>query len=101
MNRNRRACGHDQAAICRTCESRNGALDFVSVAHVNGSHFQPTQLRRGLDGAELSAPSGISGVLKNGYSRQARCDLVEQLQPFPAQTEFEVHKAGGVAPWPG
>ena len=34
-------------------------------------------------------------------SASRRRDLLEEFQPFPTQTVFENHKAGGVAAWPG
>jgi hypothetical protein len=40
------------------------------------------------------------GSPKDRRSRHARRDLFEQLQPFPAQAEFEHHETGGVAARP-
>jgi hypothetical protein len=40
-------------------------------------------------------------IAKDRHTLHARCDLLEQLQPFPAQTVFHRHKAGDVAAGPG
>ena len=46
------------------------------------------------------SPGGKGGTLKHRNTRHARHDLLEQLQPFPAQAEFERHESGGVAARP-
>jgi hypothetical protein len=51
-------------------------------------------------GAELPDPGGYGGIPKHGHSRNAWCDLLDQFQPFPAQTVFEHEEAGGVAARP-
>ena len=50
--------------------------------------------------ANWPIPAGYGGIPKDRRSRHARRDLLEQLQPFPAQAVFELHKAGGVAARP-
>jgi hypothetical protein len=41
-----------------------------------------------LDGAELTDPLGYSRIPKDCRSRDARCDLFEQLQVFPARAPY-------------
>jgi hypothetical protein len=53
-----------------------------------------------LNGSELTCPGGYGGVSKDRGSRDARRDLLEQFQPFPAQAEFEKHETGDVAARP-
>ena len=57
--RRQRARRHDQAAIRRARERRDGALDFAGVAHVDRAHLHPERRRHGLDGAELADPGGV------------------------------------------
>src|SRR5207245_2696152 len=52
------------------------------------------------DDRELADPRGDGGIPKNRRPRYARHDLLEQLQPFPAQAVLELQKAGSVAAWP-
>ena len=49
---------------------------------------------------ELADSGGYSGIAKDRRPGYARRNLLEQLQPFRAQTVFELHKAGGVAARP-
>ena len=73
----------------RAREGRDGALDLAGVAHVDRAHLHPERRRHGLDGAELADPGRYGGIPKDRRSRHARRDLLEQLQPFPAQAVFE------------
>ena len=70
------------------------------VAHVDGAHLHADRRRHILDDGELADPGGYGGISKDGHARHARRDLFEQLQPFRAQTIFELHEAGGVAARP-
>jgi hypothetical protein len=45
-------------------------------------------------------PAGYGGVPKDGCARHARCDLLEQFQPFSTDGVFELDKSGGVAARP-
>ena len=45
-------------------------------------------------------PVRDGGIPKDRRSRHAGRDLLEQLQPFPAQAVFERHETGGVAARP-
>ena len=44
-----RARGHDQSAIGRAGEGRNGALDLAGVAHVDRADLHSERRRYGLD----------------------------------------------------
>ena len=50
--------------------------------------------------ANWPVPEDIAWVPKDRRSRHARRDLLEQLQPFPADAVFERHETGGVAARP-
>src|SRR5262252_4664487 len=76
------------------------AFDLADIAHINWDRFHPERWRRGLDGAELPDPGGYGGVPKDGHSFHPRRDLLEHLQPFPAQAVFEHEEASGVAARP-
>src|SRR4029079_4200987 len=77
------------------------ALDLASVAHVDRAHLYPERRRHGLDDAVLSVPERIAGISKDCRSRHVWRDLLEQLQPFPAQTVFEEQEPGSVTAWSG
>ena len=65
MQRRRRARRHDQAAIRRAREGRDGALDLAGVAHVDRADLDPERRRHGLDDAELADPGGCGGIAKD------------------------------------
>ncbi|HEY5130994.1 MAG TPA: hypothetical protein VIJ35_27510 [Bradyrhizobium sp.] len=100
MKRRGRARRHDQAAIRGAREGRDGALDLAGVAHIDRVHLHPQRRRRGLDCAELAGTGGLGGIPKDRRLRHARHDLLEQLQPFPADAVFESHETRGVAARP-
>ena len=90
MKLRRRARRHDQTAIRRAREGRDGALDLAGVAHIDRVDLHPERRRHGLDDAELAGAGGYGGIPKDRHSRHARRDLLEQLQPFPAHAVFEM-----------
>src|SRR5215470_19171541 len=57
-------------------------------------------LGRSADGGELTDSQGQGGIAKDRDPRHVRRDLLEQFQPFPAQTIFLSGKTRGVAPRP-
>jgi hypothetical protein len=79
MKRRQRAPCNDQAAVRGSCECRDGSLDLGRVAHVDWAQFYPERGRHGLHGAELADALGYSRIPKHCRSRDARCDLFEQL----------------------
>jgi pimeloyl-ACP methyl ester carboxylesterase len=100
MNDRRRARRRDDAAIRDARERRNGALDLAGVAHVDRAYLHSERWRHGLNDGELADPGRTGGIPKHSRSRHARPDLLEQFQPFPAQTVFEHNEAGSVAARP-
>ena len=90
MNVRQRARRHDQAAIRAARECRDGALDLAGVAHVDRASTPPRS-----DGAtdwiapNWPIPDGDGRIPNDRRSRHARRDLLEQLQPFPADAVFE------------
>src|SRR6266700_4110862 len=101
MNHGQRARRHNQAAIRRARECRDGALDLAGVAYVDRADLHPDRRRHGLDYGELADPRDYSRITKDRRSRYTRRDLFKQFQPFPTQIVFELHKTGGVAARPG
>ena len=89
MKRRQCARRHDQAAIRRSRECRDGALDFASIAHIDRAHLHPERRRHGLDGGKLADPGGDGRIPQDRRSRHAGRDLLEQLQPFSAHAVFE------------
>ena len=50
-----------------------------------------------MDGAELRRSIGVVGIAQHGGPGHAGCDLLKQFQPFCADIEFKIRKAGRVA----
>ena len=73
--------------------------DLISIPHVNRTQLYAKRRRNGLDHGELARSGRYGRIAKNGHSRCAGGDLLEQLQPFPAHQIFENGKAGDVATW--
>ena len=68
--------------------------------HVDRLDLHPERRCRGLDDGKLAGAGALGGIPKDRRSRHAWCGLLEQFQPFRAQTEFETNKACGVAARP-
>src|SRR5262249_7266806 len=100
MDQCQRAPRNDQAAVRAARESRNRALDLTGIAHVDWGQFDAERWGHGLDCAELANSCGYGGITYDGDSRQFRHHQFEQLQPFGANTVFEIDKAGRVAARP-
>jgi hypothetical protein len=64
-----------------------------------GTQNSPFTCLKNISG-ELADAGGDGGIAKHRRPRDAWRDLLEQLQPLPAQTVFELHEAGGVAARP-
>ena len=74
-------------------EGRDSAFDLARVAYVDRAHLHAQRLCHGLDDAELTDASGYGRIPNDGRACDARCDLLEQLQPFSAQGIFELQAA--------
>jgi hypothetical protein len=79
------AADHDHAAVRDVRESREGALDLARIAHIDGAQLHAKRGRERLDRAKLGQTWRDGSVTKDRRSRYARRDLLEQLQPFPAE----------------
>ena len=53
---------HNQTAIARTSECRDGLLDLASLAHVDRAYLHPERRRHGLDDGELAYSVGYGRV---------------------------------------
>src|SRR5262249_44544441 len=84
MDSSRRAADHNHTVVGTLCERREGALDLAGISHVGGSQLHAPSRRKRLDRAELSETHSDAGVTKDRSPRHSRSDLLEQLQPFPA-----------------
>ena len=95
------------AALAVTISPPFGARAKAATARsISGASRMLTGLTSTLsDGATAwMAATGrsrrVGGIPKDRRSRHARRDLLEQLQPFPADAVFEIHETGGVAARP-
>ena len=75
----------------------DGAVDLGRVSHVDRTQLHAERRRHGLDRAQLADAGRYGRIPKDRRSRHARRDLLEQLQPFRTDAEFELGKSGGVA----
>src|SRR5215467_1503101 len=94
MKRSRPAPRYDQTPVRRAHEGRKGALSLMWGAHVDWVYLDAERRGQGLDDAELADSGGVRGISKDCYSRNARRNLLQQLQPFSAQAVFIRHEAG-------
>src|SRR5262249_55399841 len=101
MNNRPSARSHDQTTVRRTPEGHDSALDLALIANIDRAHLHAERWRYGLDDRKLANAGGYGWVTKDRRPGDARRDLLEQFQPFPTQTVFELHKAGGVTTGPG
>src|SRR5258708_25421928 len=83
---------HDQTAIRRTCEGRDGALDFIGIAYIDWIYFHSEQRGRALDDRKLAVSGALGGIPKNRYPVHVRRHLLEQFQPFPGCAVFHTHE---------
>ena len=83
-----RAAGHDHATVRNLRECCERALDFVGIAHVDGTQFQSKRRSERLDSSEQTGPGRDPSIPKNRRSRHARRDLLKQLQPFSCDGIF-------------
>src|SRR5262249_42758383 len=94
------ASRHDQSAVRRARESTDTGLDFAGVADVDWAQLHSERWRYGLDGPPHTDAGRDGRIAKDRRARQARRDLLEHLQQFPANAVFEHGKAGGIAARP-
>src|SRR5262249_45028066 len=101
LNRRGGLCD-DEATIRGAGEGRNNAFEFAGIinADADRAHLTTDGLRCVLDSAEHSHSGRIVGITNDSYSRHARRDLLEKLQPFRAQTVLINHEAGSIAARP-
>src|SRR5262249_35098003 len=81
-------------------ESGEAALNLVRLVRVDGAQLHAERWRHRLDRAKLSAPGARGRIADDGHTRHPRRNVFEQLQPFCADAEFELTKAGGIAARP-
>src|SRR5262249_5465451 len=100
MARGQRGPRYDQSAIRRASEGRKGALDLSRVTHIDRDCFDPNRGSHGLDRSPLADPSGYGWISDDSHARDVWRDLLEQLQPFHADSILKKQKASGIAAWP-
>src|SRR5258707_6698546 len=96
-----RAHGQHQRAVRVAREGGDAALDLVGIRDADRAQLHPERRRHGLDSAQLSHAQGERRVAKHRDSLYAGCGLLQQLQPLPADAEFERNEPRGVAARPG
>src|SRR5262249_3485796 len=96
-----RSARNGQSAIRPLRKGREGPLDLSRIllltAHVDGPHFDAQRWGDRLDRAKLTRPGSRREVAKHRRTPDAGSDLLEQFQPFRANTVLKVGEPGGVA----
>src|SRR5262249_26782804 len=90
----------NQATIRRTRKGRDCAFNLTCLTRVDRDQFQSERRCRSLDCAELASSGRNFGIANDGYPGHSWRNLLEQLQPFHAQTVLQTDKACGVATRP-
>jgi hypothetical protein len=78
-------------------EGRDSTLDLAGVAYVDRTYLHADRRGPRLDCAELASPRGDGGIAEDRRACHARCELLEQFQPFPAQAIFELNESSCIA----
>ena len=90
---------HDQTGIRPRAKAATARSISPASRTLSGSPPARARAPR-LDYAELADPGGYGGIPNDRCALHARCDLLEQLQPFPAHAVFETDETGDVAARP-
>src|SRR5262245_28225650 len=90
----------NQAAIGRTRKRRDCAFNFTCLTRADRGQLQSERRCSCLDCAELASSGRNIGIANDGDPRHSWRNLLEQLQPFCAQTVFKTDKACDVTTWP-
>ena len=77
---------------------RANAPSLTGVPQIDRAQFNSERRRYGLDCAELAAAGNLLGVPQDCRARQAGRDLLEQLQPFCANSIFDTVKPVALPP---
>src|SRR5206468_11846535 len=85
---------YDKSGVRRARNRSDFPLHFSRIAGTNEAKFHNVLRCHGLDNRELADAGDAGGIAKNRYARHIRRNLLEQLQPFPGETVFELRKAG-------
>src|SRR5215472_15120818 len=101
MTRCQRVGWYNRTAIGAMGEGLHGTGDFVAVVNADRRHLQPDGGRHGLNDSEVADPGRVRFVAKKSYPGYMRRDLLEEIQPFSAETVIEGHEARYVAPRSG
>src|SRR5262245_36575271 len=72
----------DQPVIRSTCKFSNGALNVFAILSAKWDHLDPGQPRSRLNCGELADTGGCTRISDDPNTRQARCNLLKQFEPF-------------------
>ena len=100
MIRSRRTTDHALAVKIRPpFGERAKAVIPLSVSPASRSYRPYIHARRRGHRLNYRKPADPGGcrIPQYYYSREARCDFLEQFKPFSTQAIFELHEAGGIA----
>ena len=78
-------------------------LDLSFIRELTAARYADGQGRPSIDPEvyfRMQLVAYFNGITKDRRPRNARCDLLEQFQPFRTQAVFEIREPGGVAAWP-
>src|SRR5262249_12778678 len=87
------------SAVRNVRKGRDRRLDGAGIVQTDRAQLNP-QRRRRLDGGELTDAGGNGGIPQHHRARDARCDFLEQFEPFRGDRVFERGEPGGIAARP-
>ena len=76
------------------------AFHCGEVARINGTQVDAERRRNGLNGSKFTDAGEFARIANDRYTRDVRRDLLEEFQPFPADTVFKQQEAGRVTARP-
>src|SRR2546421_13007020 len=80
-----------------TREGTDSALDLAGIAQSNRAQLDTERRRHGLQSAQLSGARGYRSISKDCNALEVRRDLLQQLEPFPADAVLEIGEPGRIA----
>src|SRR5262252_2543591 len=96
MNDGQRAACQDQTAVGTACEAGDRSLNLAGVAYVDRTELDAKRWRHGLNCAPQPDAGRYGGIADDCHSRHAWRNLLEQLQPFCADSVFKGSKPSDV-----
>src|SRR4051812_11268977 len=100
MQNSARTPCNDHPAVRETRKFCEVALNLARVSRVERSQLQAERRCNGLESPKLASARREGCFPENSHALRMRCELFEQLQPFPRYAKLVENKASHIASWP-